>query len=201
MEKLRKLIFRNYLDDGERILDIAHRHIIIFKIDAAKISALGLFLPLLIYVLFPVDRVQTVAIIWGILGICAMFYKFSDWYFDVWLITNHGVISIHRDGLFDVKAQRVDWYMITDVSYTIHGVLQTLLGYGDIMIDRMSASVVMTLKDAAAPKKLERKLAKYRDKFVHEKSLRDHHDLKNMLSEMIAYHANNEKISVPKKKS
>ncbi|MBI2634844.1 hypothetical protein HYW82_04220 [Candidatus Peregrinibacteria bacterium] len=200
MKKLRRLVFKSYLDDGERILDVAHTHIIKFKIQASKISFFGIFVPVLLYILFPVKQVFFISLVWAVIGIGAFFYKFLDWYYDVWLLTNVGVISIHRNGLFDVTTQKVDYYMITDVTYTVKGVLQTLLNFGDITIDRMSANVVMTLKDASNPKGLEKKITEYRDRYVTDKSFHDHHTLKNMLADMIAYHANNGKIEIPKDK-
>lgn len=199
MKKLRDRVFKSYMEDGEVILDVAHTHIVKFKIAASKVSFFGIILPIVLYWLFPMKLVFLIAFAWVVVGVLAMFYKFLDWYFDVWLLTNMGVISIHRNGLFDATTQKVDYYMITDVTYTIKGVLQTLLNFGDVTLDRMSANVVMTLKDAASPKKLERKITEFRDLYVHDKSFRDHHYLKDMLSEMIAYHANQGKVKVPKK--
>lgn len=199
MKKIRDHFFKDYLEEGERILDVAHTHIIRFKISASKVSFFGIILPIAIYLLFPVRQVFLVGLVWVTVGGLAMIYKFVDWYFDVWLLTNIGVIAIHRNGLFDVTTQKVDYHMITDVTYSVKGVLQTLFNFGDITLDRMSANVVMVLKDAANPKKLEKKITAYRDLYIQDKSFRDHNFLKGMLAEMIAYHASQDKIKVPKK--
>lgn len=188
MRQLRNYLFKNYLEDGEKILDTAHKHIIKFKLAAAKASTLGVVAPILVYYIFPTPQIFVVAIMWLIVGLGGLLYHFLDWYYDVWLITNLGVVAIRREGFFDVATQRIDYHFINDVSYTIKGVLATLLNYGDLNIDKMAASVPIVLHDAASPRKVERKIAKYRDIYLREKSFRDHDALKGMIGEMISYH-------------
>lgn len=190
--KFRDRIFSSFLDEGEKILHVAHRHIIIFKIDAAKPLFFGIVIPIVLYLFFP--QVWPLFLIWGIVGIFAIFYCFVDWYYDAWLLTNTGVIDVERNGLFDITATRIEYHMMEGMSYTIKGVLQTFLNFGDITIDKLGAQTFVVLKDAASPKKLERLVMKYQEKFVNERSVRDHHTLKGMLSDMIAYHVQNEKI-------
>lgn len=200
MKKIRDYLFRNYLDSDsdERILDVAHKHIILLKYSAGKSLLLGIAAPIFLYVLFPFRQVAVIAVVWGIVGIVGVIYHFVDWYFDAWLITDQGIVSIKRNGFFDVTTQKVDYHLIEDISYTIKGFTRTLLNFGDITIDRMSANTSVMLCDAANPKKLERKINAYRDKFVTERSVRDHEQLKSMLSDMIAYHSVSGKIRLKK---
>jgi len=88
--------------------------------------------------------------------------------------------------------------MIEGISYTITGLWRTVFNYGDIVVDKLGTKTSVKLKDAANPKKLERAVMKYQEKFVNSKSIRDHHALKGMLSEMIAYHVQNDKINKTK---
>jgi len=185
-------LFEKFLDDGEKILYVAHRHFLIFKFDSAKTIAFGLMLPALLYIIFP--NFLLFAIGWGILGLLRMGYHFIDWFYDVWILTNSGIIDIERNGMFDITSTRVDYHMIEGISYNIKGLIQTIFRYGEITIDKLGAQTAVVLKDAASPKKLERKILKYQEKFVHSKSIRDHDSLKSMLSDMIAYHVQNGKI-------
>jgi len=88
--------------------------------------------------------------------------------------------------------------MIEGISFTIRGWLPTIFNYGDITIDKLGAKTSVVLKDSTKPKRLERQVLKYQEKFVYEKSVRDHHQLKDMLSEMIAYHVNTDKVQPSK---
>lgn len=195
--KFRDRIFSSFLDDGEKIMHVAHRHIIIFKMDSAKPMFFGVVIPIILYLFFP--QAWPIFALWGIAGLLGIFYYFIDWYYDAWLLTNTGVVDIERNGMFDITATRVEYHMMEGMSYTIKGVLQTFLNYGDITIDKLGAQTRMVLKDAASPKKLERLVMKYQEKFVNERSVRDHYTLKGMLSDMLAYHVQSGKIDSSKK--
>lgn len=199
-KKLRDFLFRNYLDkdNEERIVDVIHKHVILFKYSAGKTFLLGILAPGLLYLLFTFRPIMIISVVWGMVGLIGIFYHFVDWYFDVWLITDQGIIAVKRNGFFDVSTQRIDYHLIEDISYSVTGFTRTLLNYGDITIDRMSANTSVILCDAANPKKWARKIAAYRDQFVAEKSVRDHEQLKGMLAEMIAYHSNSGRIKLGK---
>ncbi len=197
MKSKKYRLFASYLDDGERILHVAHKHILILKIDAAKTTFFGLIVPIIGYFIFP--QFLFIFAVWGLVGLGGLLYHYLDWYFDAWLLTNIGVVDVERNGLLDVTSTRIEYHMIEGISYTIKGWLPTIFGYGDITIDKLGAKTSVVLKDAAAPKKLERLVMKCQEKYVYDRSIRDHHALKDMLSEMIAYHAQNKKID-PKRK-
>ena len=88
--------------------------------------------------------------------------------------------------------------MIEGIAYTISGFWRTLLNFGDITIDKIGAKTSVVLKDAANPKKLERKVMAFQEKYVSERSIKDHQNLKDMLANMIAYHMQNGKMASSK---
>lgn len=194
MKKKKKFyFFTRYLDDGERIVDIVHRHILVYKVNAAKTSFFGITIPIILYLFFP--QAVFFFVIWIAIGGVGLLYHFVDWYFDVWLLTNFGVIDIERDGFFTVTSTRIDYHMMEGVSYTIKGFWKTVFNYGDITLDKIGAKTSIVLKDAANPRKVERQVLEYQERFVSEKSVKDHQALKDMLSGMIAYHMQNGKVS------
>ena len=184
--------YSRYLDDGERVIDVVHRHILIYKVNASKTSFFGVVLPIILYLFFP--QALLFLLIWLVCGLVGLLYHFIDWYFDCWLLTNFGVIDLDREGLFSMMATRIDYHMIEGISYTIKGFWRTIFNFGDITIDKLGAKTSVVLLDAASPQKVERKIMEYQEKFVSEKSVRDHHALKDMLANMIAYHIQNNKI-------
>jgi len=186
--------FQRYLDDGERILYVAHKHVLVLKIDSAKTIFFGICIPVFMYFLFP--EVFIFWVIWVFIGIVAWVHDYVDWYFDAWILTNVGVIDVERGGFFDFTSTRLDYHMIEGISYSINGFWRTVLNYGDIVVDKLGSQTSVSLKDAANPKKLERILIAYQDKYVSSRSVRDHNALKDMLSEMIAYHVQSGKVDV-----
>lgn len=188
MKKIRNYLFRNFLDEDEVILDLAHSHIIILKYALLKPLFFGIAIPVIIYFAFPIPQIALVAIIWGLVGLYGIILKVIDWYYDVWIMTNSGVIAVHRNGYFDISTQRIDYHLIDDISYQIKGFAAMMLDFGDITIDKMVASVSVVLKDAPHPKKLERKITQYKERFVSDKTIRDHDELKTLLADMISAH-------------
>jgi hypothetical protein len=72
-----------------------------------------------------------------------------------------------------------------------------MFNYGDIIIDKLGAQTQLILKDAANPKRVERRVLKCQEKYISARSVRDHGALKDMLSEMIAYHVQSGKVKNP----
>jgi len=195
--KLGHRFFVSYLDNGERILYIAHKHVLMLKVSSAKTSFLGIVLPVLGFLLFP--RFILIFAVWILVGVIGLIYHFFDWYLDAWVLTNAGVIDIDGDGFFSFTSTRVDYHMIEGMSYTVQGFLGTVFNYGTITLDKLGAKTSVVLKDASNPKALERLVMKYQEQYVVARSVRDHQELKGMLSEMIAYHIHNNKLKKPSK--
>lgn len=191
-KKKKFYFFTRYLDEGERVLNVAHKHILVLKVASAKASFFGVLIPTFLYWLFPGGFIFW--FIWLCVGIGTLFYHFVDWYFDAWILTNAGIIDVEREGFFDFTSTRIDYHMIEGISYNVKGVVQTLFNYGDITIDKLGAKTSVVLHDAANPKKLERLVVAYQEKYVADRSVRDHSALKDMLSDMIAYHVQNGQI-------
>jgi hypothetical protein len=185
--ELSDLFFSSHLEEGERILRIAHRHFFILFKASVKSFFFGIVLPIALYLFFP--QLVIVALIWLAMGIIVMFYHFIDWYFDAWIITNVAIIDIERNGLFDKKSKRIEYEMIDGIEYQITGFWQTILNFGDTSIDTMGTNLSLTLKDASNPKKLEKFITEYQEKYVNDKSFSDYNSLKTMLASMIAYHS------------
>ncbi|MBL4693828.1 hypothetical protein JKY72_00465 [Candidatus Gracilibacteria bacterium] len=181
-----QFLFSSHLDEGEETIAVAHRHALILKMASFKTFLFGILSPVAFFPFFP--SAFMIVLVWGAMGLLGMCYHFFDWYFDAWLLTNKGVIDIEQNGLFDRNSTRVDYHMIEGIAYTVKGVIPTIFNYGDIVIDKLGAATTLVLKDATNPKKVERKVIKYQEEFVTEKSMRDHDVLKTMLAEMVAHH-------------
>ena len=196
--KIRYYVFSGHLDEGEEIMATAHRHLFILLKDSFKTFFFLVFLPIVFYLFFP--QAILIAFVWLCVGLMGLLYHFIDWFFDAWLITNVGVIDIERNGLFDRTSTRVEYHMMEGLSYNIKGFWPTVLNFGDVTLDKLGTKTSVVLIGAASPKKIERLIMKFQEKFISERSIRDHHALKDMLSEMIAYHVQNQKIKTPNKK-
>ena len=76
MAKKKYIFFKKYIDDGEYILRIAHKHVLVLKIDAAKTIFFGIIMPFFFYLLLP--NLWLAWLLWSIGGFFGFLYHFID---------------------------------------------------------------------------------------------------------------------------
>lgn len=92
----------------------------------------------------------------------------TNYYLDVWLITNKRIIDIEQFGLFkrDVSEFRLD--RIQDVTIEVKGILPTLLHFGDIHVQTAGEARMFIIKAVPNPYKVRDSLIKEHDRAVSE---------------------------------
>jgi predicted membrane metal-binding protein len=184
--KFREYLFQDYLEDNEEIFFVGHRVIFIMFRDSARIIAIHGVLPFILWLFFP-------NLIWifagiAILGIIRMLLVVQDWFYDCWLVTNMGIIGVEWTGFFDRTSDRVEYQSIEGISYKIKGVMPTMFNYGNITLAKLGAQTSVKLNAAYNPKRIEKNVIKYQDKFMTKKNFTDQEVLKQLLSELVATH-------------
>lgn len=192
--RIAEYLFANYLEEGEKIVHVCHRHIFILIRDMWAVAFFHGLLPIFFWYFFP--QFLFIYAIWVSVGLARAFFIFQDWYYDSWLLTNMGMISIEWTGYFDRTSARVEYPSIDGVSYSTKGVLQTFFNYGDVKLVTFGGPSDMLIKDAANPKRVEKKVLKYQEKFMTVKNFQDQEVLKQLLSDLVAQHV--KKHGLPK---
>lgn len=183
------IMFRGYLNPGEKILYVAHVHPFTIYRSFLKYFFLGLVLPGCFYLMMP--PLWPGFAIWGGIGVLYMVRFYLDWYFDAILVTNQTLIDIEWTGIFKRSAARIEYHTIEGVSYEIGGFWGTILNFGNLVIDRIGAGQQIGLNNASFPKTAEREIMGAQNEFMRNKSFRDHQTLKDLLSGMLQDYSNN----------
>jgi len=107
--------FTKYLREGEDILFVCHKHIILI-IDRIVITLFfGLFIPGFFYYNNSLSIQQLIPFnyfeVYVIFLYFYLFYKIFDWYNDVWVITDQGVVDID----WNVFARRISFVEYSDI--------------------------------------------------------------------------------------
>ncbi len=178
--------FGEYLEKGEKVHAVIHRHIAVMSPVLFKILIIGFVFPVGVMYFFPMLFWLTVS--WMILAVLRIFYDLYDWYYYVWLITDRGILDIRSPGLFEVSTARVEYHMVEGVSYTIAGFWRTVLGFGDVTIQKVGSGSVMTMAGASNPKRIERLVLKYQEEYMEHHNYSSHDTLKSLLSNMLYEH-------------
>jgi len=180
-------MFGPYLDPGEKILKVCHRHPFILINEAFKVLVIGFVFPIFLYWLFP--EFAVFFWIWMFIGVLRFAKIYMIWYHDALLITNVSLLDIYWNGLFDRSSTRLEYQMIEGVTQEIKGVIRTVFNFGDVTVQVMSGGDAMALKDAINPKRVERYIMEYQEKYSNQQTLRDSESLKSLLAQMVKQHA------------
>lgn len=178
--------FGEYLEKGERIHAVVHRNLAVMTPVFLKIFIIGFIFPVFVVYFFP--TLFWGGLCWMLLAIMRIFYDLYDWYYYVWLITDRGVIDIRSPSLFEVSTTRIEYHMVEGVSYTISGFWRTILGYGDVTLEKVGGNSTMAMQGLNNPKRLERQILKHQEEYMEHHNYNSHDSLKSLLSNMLYEH-------------
>lgn len=61
-------------------------------------------------------------------------YGFVDYYLDIYIVTDQRIVDISQLGLFQRKISELQMRQVQDVSASVNGIFNTLLHFGDVLI-------------------------------------------------------------------
>lgn len=92
---------------------------------------------------------------WFLFTWIAFFVLWTNFYLDVWIITNKRIIDVEQYALFRREIIEFRIENIQDVSVHVNGFIPTMLGYGDILAETAGEQRHCTIKDAPHPEKVK----------------------------------------------
>lgn len=187
-KKLTQKLFGEYLEKGERIEYVMRTHPIIMHTELAKIKFLYIALPLAMWYFIPASKYLAIALL--LVGAWKVFETFINWYYDTWLITNMGVISIGGKRFWGITTTRIEYHMIEGITYQINGFWQSMLEYGRITLEKVGGGqTVVSLDDAYRPREAESAILKCQKAYMRNRNQEDNNELKKLLTQLVANHA------------
>lgn len=125
-------------DKEEKVLLILRRHIFT-NIRWISIGFLMLFFPLILSFVpifndLPLRYQTLITLGWYLLVLGYMFEQFLLWYFNVFIITDERVLDYDFHSLLYKRVSKAKIDKIEDVTYEMHGVIQSFLNYGSVYI-------------------------------------------------------------------
>ncbi len=160
------------LEDNEQILYTARKHWFIF---AGEIifAAIFAFMPLVFFIL-PEPWYASVSealrfegnltvlfmflwCLWLLLLWIVTAVLWTDYYLDVWLITNHRVIDVEQLGMFNRKISAFRFDQIQDVTVEVPGLIATFIDFGTVKI-RTASDEVFSFGGVSYPNHLKEKI-------------------------------------------
>lgn len=73
--------------------------------------------------------------LWSLFFWHQMFVRWTDFYFDIWIITNWRIIDLDLKGLFNIElGSMLDLDHIQEINTDVHGIIQNILNVGTLYI-------------------------------------------------------------------
>lgn len=124
---------------------------------------------------YPYDRIfiMLCLIYYGLLWTSA-FVIWTDYYLDVWIVTDQRLIDVEQVGFFSRVVSELDLKRIQDITSEVKGMAQTMFGFGDIHIQTASEQTRFNLTSIPHPVSTRRVIvdlyeaAREKDRFIYK---------------------------------
>ncbi|HBR80365.1 MAG: hypothetical protein UX09_C0051G0003 [Candidatus Uhrbacteria bacterium GW2011_GWE2_45_35] len=83
------------------------------------------------------------------------FLEFTDYYLDVWIVTNERIINIEQKGLFTRVASELHLTTVEDTTSEVKGMLHTFLDYGNVYVQTAGERTRFIFKNVPHPEKVK----------------------------------------------
>lgn len=90
-----------------------------------------------------------------------LFQSFIDYYLDIWVVTNHRILSIEQTGLFNRTVSELRLYRVQDVTSSVKGIIPTLFNYGNVEIETASNEDHFVFEQIANPTHVAKTIMEY----------------------------------------
>ena len=161
------------LKEGEEVFGIVRRSLISFarSILVAVIAVLAPF-----FFLFPLLRLG----VWGVVVMLALFFVgclltlriVILYLLNVLCVTNRRVIDFDQRGFFHRVVSECTYDKIQDISFSIKGLSQTLLRYGNVQIQTAGSQANLEIENVRNPERVQQLVTRVQTEFL-ENSKRD----------------------------
>jgi len=155
--------------DEEIIFLLRRDHIIIIRVIVwyLFLALVPLFVRIFL-VNFEPDLIlsEILSIVWTLmtfgyyLYIWLFFYRsFLDYYLDVWVVTNHRIINIELQGLFNRVVAEQKLFRVQDVTTEQKGFLALFFNYGDVHIQTAGTKERFVFEQISTPNKVAHQIS------------------------------------------
>jgi len=86
------------------------------------------------------------------------FSLITNYYLDIWVVTNDRLIAVGQEGLFSRTVSEMDLWLVQDVTSQSNGIGATLFGYGSLFVQSAGEKARFDFEDVADPSMVRQKI-------------------------------------------
>lgn len=148
---------------NERLLHIEHKHWIVLAGKTIWLEIL-LLVPFIILLVYTAGFSRIIAVpgntaaffvvllsAWALVLWIVFYVIWTDWYLDIVALTNKRVLHVEQKGFFSREVSTLTLDKIQDITIEIHGIVPTLLQYGEIHIQSAGQEREFVARDIIRP--------------------------------------------------
>jgi hypothetical protein len=144
-------MYKNLLRENEEMLEIYRSHEVTLFWPVLKAFVL-LFIPWFFAVSYGVTGALHALVVLYTVAVSAWLgWKFVLWYLNVYIITTTRFIEVQRQELFQKEVLETPLERILNVSFRTTGLLSTVFGYGDVLVQVVGLDQPIDLEDVPNP--------------------------------------------------
>ncbi len=157
-------------DQDEKIIYEVRKHWLIFWSEVGVLLLIAIA-PLGLASIFSVEAWDSSFSYTGLLSLFVFLYSlwllvcwtlifvfWTNYYLDVWIITNKKILSVDQHGLFKREVMILHLDKIQDIAYMIDGLVATTLNYGNISITSAGTDTEFKIKGIPNPALVQSKV-------------------------------------------
>lgn len=155
-------------EEGEKIIKVVRRHYLVIVPIITTLMLIALA-PLIFYLLIVSDFVsldQNIKMIiedffmkwktfgyslWLLLLWIIFFIEWTDYYLDLWVITDRRIIDVEQKGFFRREVTSFRYEQIQDITVETRGLIETLFKFGTLHIQTAGHNREIIIRDAHYP--------------------------------------------------
>ena len=153
---------------GETIVAVVRHHWFVFFRDAIGIvlllilpffavPILGAFIAAGGGVSAPTGFGAFFASFWTLMMWHFLFARWTDYYYDVWIVTSQRIIDINQKGFFNRDTATIVAYdRVEDVEFSLVGFFGNILNFGHVQVQTAGANREFIMEEVANPQRLEK---------------------------------------------
>ncbi|MEK7453227.1 MAG: PH domain-containing protein [Patescibacteria group bacterium] len=148
------------IKEGEKLISVYRRHYFVLFLEIFPLVIFSIIIIVVAFVItfmFLSNSPDLIKLVFFIMTfflhmfLVAIFVALADYYLDVWILTDKKVIAIEQNSLFSRTIYEFELSKIQDIEVNVHGVLQTLIDYGDVRVRTASESRDFVFKQVGRP--------------------------------------------------
>lgn len=111
---------------------------------------------------------------WYLFALVLFFTQFTDFFLDVWVVTNERIITINQRGLFYRTVSQARLYQVQNVRTEVKGAIQTFFHFGDLIVETAGETGQLLFDNIPNPNEVARRIMELTesDRKYHEEKIK-----------------------------